>query len=78
MKHDFTPNDLVRFLYHETSQEETVLLQQALIEDQELMTQYVELEDGKNALPSAAYRPSLSSIDRILKYSSTVLSPATL
>lgn len=78
MKHDFTPEDLVRFLYQETSPEETVLLQQALSEDQELMNQYVELEDGKNALPTATYRPSLSSIERILKYSSTVLSPATL
>ena len=78
MKHDFTPEDLVRFLYQETSPEETVLLQQALVNDQELNDQYVELKDGKNALPTAAIRPSLSSIERILKYSSTILSPAPL
>jgi hypothetical protein len=65
----FTQNDLIRFLYHETSEQEEREINKALICDSVLQTQYKELRASMNALNDAQMQPSSATILSILNYS---------
>ena len=64
----FTQNDLIRFLYHETSEEETKEINKALLCDSELQTQYKELSATRKELDAARLEPSAEVVDNILNY----------
>ena len=64
----FTQNDLIRFLYHETSEEETKEINQALLCDNELQAQYKELNAMVQVLDQAKLSPSAGSVQNILNY----------
>ena len=64
----FTQNDLIRFLYHETSEEETKEINKALLCDNELQTQYKELNAMRNELDGAHLEPPASVLQNILNY----------
>lgn len=64
----FTQNDLIRFLYHETSEEETKEINKALLCDSELQTQYKELNATRKELDAARLEPSAEVVDNILNY----------
>ena len=68
----FTQDDLIRFLYHETSEEENVELGRALKQDAELALQYKELQGTIKRLDDSMAEPSAASIDAILKYSKSL------
>ena len=64
----FTQNDLIRFLYHETSEEETKEINKALLCDSNLQAQYKELNDAYKQVDQAKLEPSAASIQNILNY----------
>lgn len=65
----FTQNDLIRFLYHETSEQEEREINKALICDSELQEQYKELIATKSQLDVARLEPSAMVVENILNYS---------
>jgi hypothetical protein len=68
----FTQTDLIRFLYHETSEEENRKINRALILDSELKTLYNELSSMKKDMDDAQVEPSASTVLNILSYSKTL------
>lgn len=68
MTKTFTQDDLIRFLYHETSEEETKEIDKALLRDSALSALYNELKSTMKQLDSARLEPSSSSILNILHY----------
>lgn len=64
----FTQNDLIRFIYRETSEEETREINKALLCDSELQAQYKELNATHKQLNQAKLEPSAASIQNILNY----------
>lgn len=73
---NFTPSDLLRFIYRETSLAETIDIAEALLEDRHLYEQYQELLEGYMALPKATFSPKPETLQRIYSYSeSTAASP---
>ena len=69
MKQTFTINDLVRFLYHETSIQESMSLASELAEDVFLKEQFEELVEGKASLDRVSFVPSSNTLKNILAYS---------
>lgn len=65
----FTQTDLIRYLYRETTEEETTEIDKALLCDAELMTMFSELKDTVRSVDKANLEPSASSIANILLYS---------
>ena len=65
----FTQNDLVRYIYQETTQKENTEIENALIFDETLNDEYNELLETVGALHHVEVTPSQLSIDRILSYS---------
>ena len=68
MTKTFTQNDLIRYLYHETSATETTEINKALICDSELQEQFKELTATKSQLDTVRLQPSPASIGNILSY----------
>jgi hypothetical protein len=68
----FTQNDLIRFLYHETSEHETREINKALLCDSELQAQYKELNAMRRELDSARLEPSANSVQNILQYAQSM------
>jgi hypothetical protein len=64
----FTQNDLIRFLYHETSEEETKEINKALLCESELQEQYKELSALRKELDAMRLEPSATSVQNILNY----------
>lgn len=69
MEQNFTLNDLVRFVYHETSETENAQILDAVNSDNELYTQSEELESAKRVLPKVTFAPTRNAVDNILRYS---------
>ena len=68
MTKTFTQNDLIRYLYHETSETETREINKTLICDAELQMQFKELLATKSQLDSARLQPSKTAVQNILNY----------
>lgn len=64
-----TQNDLIRFLYDETSREEAKQLQYDLICQGELLDEFNQLASTKLMLSELMYEPSKESLNIILDYS---------
>ena len=64
-----TPNDLIRFIYDETSKAEAKQLQNELICQSELLEQFNQLASTKLILNDLLYEPSKESLNNILDYS---------
>lgn len=65
----FTPSDLLRFIYRETSLAETMAIAEGLKEDPCLFEQYQELLEGYLALPKAKFSPKPETMQNIISYS---------
>ena len=68
MKQNFTQNDLVRFIYKETSASETIAIGEALSENNVLYNQYETLLEGYLELPKVQFNPPQSAIQNVLGY----------
>jgi hypothetical protein len=64
-----TQNDVVRYLYGETSDEENTLIEEAMIYDRELMDFYFDCINLKADMDNLMMTPSDASVNRILDYS---------
>ncbi len=68
MKNAFTPNDLVRFIYHEVTAAEETLIKQHIAENREVSEEFLLLMDAVKQL-EVNLEPSESSMNIILAYS---------
>lgn len=72
MTKTFTKNDLIRYLYRETSEKEETEINKALICDTELLAVYNELCLMKKGIDNATMEPSPASVLNILSYARTI------
>ena len=69
MEQEFTQNQLIRYIYKETSAVESMVINEAIQEDSGLRNSYNDLHESYKKLPKATFSPSDSTIQNILKYS---------
>lgn len=62
----FTENDLIRYVYDETSEVENLEIENALLFDSETQEEYAQLVELKSQLSSVEYIPSETSVSNIL------------
>ncbi|MCE7994132.1 MAG: hypothetical protein HEP71_19245 [Roseivirga sp.] len=65
----FTQDDLVRYIYQETTPEESIEIETALIFDEQLSETYNKLSATVESLKAVNLRPSDTTVDKILSYS---------
>lgn len=68
----FTQTDLIRYLYRETTEEETHEIDRALSRDSNLKVLYNEVRAALKDLDEAMLEPSERTLDKILSYSRTL------
>lgn len=64
-----TQNDLLRYAYHETTENENAEIEQAIESDWNLNEKYQSLLRAQSFLGKPKYQPSQTCIDAILQYS---------
>ena len=64
----FTQNDLMRYLYHETTEKEEQEISKALLSDTELRELYASMLALKKDLDKAQLEPSPATVLNILSY----------
>lgn len=64
-----TQDDVIRYLYNETSNQEDSLIEEALLHDGELLDFYLDCADIKLGLDQIQLSPSNKAIDNILSFS---------
>ncbi|MCY7349959.1 MAG: hypothetical protein LH606_04745 [Cytophagaceae bacterium] len=69
MTKTFTHDDILRYAYEETSEEENTLTEQALLADPILLEYYLDTIDLKAGLDRAILSPSDRVVDNILAFS---------
>lgn len=69
MTKTITQDNLIRYIYNETTAEEASLIEEALKADWTLKELYEQLQDSKIQLDKAAISPKKIVIDTILAYS---------
>jgi hypothetical protein len=72
MTKTFTQNDIIRYIYKETTKTETALIESALVCDPYLMDELCGFSNLKSDLDGISKRPSESSVDKILEYSKSL------
>jgi len=67
----FTQNDLIRYIYHEMSEEESSKMAEALLFDDELMDSYQKLRTSKQMVETEnlCFEPPQRAVDNIFNYS---------
>lgn len=65
----YTQDDIVRYIYGETSAEESLKIENQLFQDPELLSFYFEMLEFLPSLDKAMKNPSDKSIASILAYS---------
>ena len=69
MKQTFTTDQLIRFLYKETSASESFAIRKALNSSKELMEEFKLLQSANQQLPRVKFSPKRSTMQNILRYS---------
>lgn len=65
----FTPDDVIRYVYEETSENENVQIEDALASDQELLAFYLDTLEMKSLMNKIARTPSNRAVSSILAFS---------
>jgi hypothetical protein len=65
----FTPDDVIRYVYEETTDDENLLIEDALIGDQELLEFYLDALEMKSLMNKIERTPSNRAVSNILAYS---------
>ena len=65
-----TPEELVRYLYNETSEQKTALIKAALQSDWNLRVAFEKLVSAKQNLQETMFSPRQETINTILEYAS--------
>ena len=66
--HNFTPEDLLLYLYNETSPEQTAQIKAALETDWSLREKFEVITSAQKRLEALKMSPSQQTIDNILSY----------
>jgi len=66
--HSFTPEDLLQYMYKETSIEKTAAIKAALESDWSLREKFEVISSGFNRLEAIKLSPRKQTIDNILSY----------
>lgn len=64
----FTPEDLILFLYQETSPDDTASIKEALANDWALQQKCNVIEASINQLPAALHAPRAEAVLNVLNY----------
>lgn len=65
----FTYDDVIRYVYEETSTEENLFIEDAMMSDSELMTQFLDTLELRSLMDKIERQPRQSTLDSILGYS---------
>jgi hypothetical protein len=65
----FTPNDVIRYAYHETLEDENETIEQILLTDPEMQTLYQDALMLQHQMPRVLMHPPDRVTDRIMAYS---------
>ena len=65
----FTYDDVIRYAYEETSTEENLFIEDAMMSDPELMTQFLDTLELRSLMDKIERQPRQSTLDGILNYS---------
>lgn len=65
----FTQDDVIRYVYEETSVEENVLIEDALMSEPELMTFFLDALELRALMNRIERQPRASTVESILAYS---------
>ena len=71
MKHSYTQNFLLKYLYKETKLFKTLEIENAIREDKTVGLQYKQLLKGFKLLPKVKFYPSEETMNAVLNYSNT-------
>lgn len=66
--HSFTQEDLLQYLYNETSTEKTAAINEALVDDWDLREKFNFLSSARQRLEIIKLSPRKQTIDNILNY----------
>jgi hypothetical protein len=66
--HNFTPEDLVQYLYNETSTEKTAAIKAAIETDYSLREEFEVLTSDQKRLQALRLSPRKEAINKILNY----------
>ena len=72
MTKTFTQDELIRYIYHDTSDQENKEIENALICDDVILEMYKKLKNTIKQLEKIEKSPSGQIIDKILDYSKSV------
>ncbi len=67
----YSTEDLLRFIYKETSSRESSLMANAIEKSYPLKEEYLMLKDSIRQLPKVAFSPSKNTIKAILSHNAT-------
>ncbi|KAB7732927.1 hypothetical protein F5984_02985 [Rudanella paleaurantiibacter] len=65
----FTHDDVIRYVYEETSPEENLLIEDAMMSDPELMTQFLDTLELRALMDKIERQPRPDTLNAILQYS---------
>ncbi len=69
MKHDFTPELLIKYIYKETTAAESLAISEAISNNWQVYELYEELKQSYLQLPKVQFDPSYTCIQQILAHS---------
>lgn len=72
MTKTFTRNDLIRYIYQETTEREKQEIEQELLLDNKLFEEYKNLAEVNMELDRIELSPSEKTINKILNFSKTI------
>ena len=64
-----TQNDIVRYIYNETTSSEGQMIEKDIVCNDETADAFYQLNESKRTLEEGLYTPSQKSIDNILSFS---------
>jgi hypothetical protein len=75
--HNFTPEDLLQYLYNETSPAQTAEIKAALETDWSLREKFEVITSAQSRLEALKMSPSQQTIDNILSYAEKAVAELT-
>jgi hypothetical protein len=75
--HNFTPEDLLQYLYNETSPAQTAAIKAALETDWTLREKFEVITSAQKRLEALKMSPSQKTIDNILSYAEKAVAELT-
>jgi len=73
MIRSLTQSNVVKYIYNENTKDESQKMMQALVADENLADEFIELSETKELLDNCKYNASEETLSRILEYSKSQL-----